>query len=283
MKRSVTLLLIVLLSIGPGVMANAATGGKEVEAIEVSGAASMFGRIHTLSKQFAAGNPAIGVHVSSDSTVDKGFQDLLNGKAKVVMASRHATDEETRAAQGKGIQLVERLIGYGGIVIVTHRGTALNELSVEQVKKISTGEYQQWNRVGGPAEPITVFRTGSEHPGTLYFLQNDFLGGVFGAGTKVVAGFPKVMESVAKTPGALGFVRIRDAFETSGTVAAQIKVVKIKATPDSPAVMPSRDTVKNGTYPICRPYYLYLTNAAGEGITKYVDFVVQHGWGRQDL
>jgi phosphate transport system substrate-binding protein len=283
MRKGAILLLIVLLSLAPGTMSQAASGGKEKQVIEVSGAASMFGRIHTLSKQFASNNPAIVVKVVSDGTVDKGFQDLLSGKANVVMASRHATDEERRAAQEKSIQLVERLIGYGGIVIVTHPRIPLSELTVEQVKKVSAGEYQNWNQLGGPAEPITVFRTGSEHPGTLYFLEKDFLGGVFGAGVKVVVGFPKVMESVAKTPGAIGFVRIRDAFETPATTSTQVKVISIKVTPESPAVMPSRDTVKSGTYPICRPYYFYLTDAAGEGIKQYVDFVVQHGWGRQDL
>lgn len=283
MRKGAILLLIVLLSLAPGTMSQAASGGKEKQVIEVSGAASMFGRIHTLSKQFASNNPAIVVKVVSDGTVDKGFQDLLSGKANVVMASRHATDEERRAAQEKSIQLVERLIGYGGIVIVTHPRIPLSELTVEQLKKVSAGEYQNWNQLGGPAEPITVFRTGSEHPGTLYFLEKDFLGGVFGAGVKVVVGFPKVMESVAKTPGAIGFVRIRDAFETPATTSTQVKVISIKVTPESPAVMPSRDTVKSGTYPICRPYYFYLTDAAGEGIKQYVDFVVQHGWGRQDL
>lgn len=283
MRKGAILLLIVLLSLAPGTMSQAASGGKEKQVIEVSGAASMFGRIHTLSKQFASNNPAIVVKVVSDGTVDKGFQDLLSGKANVVMASRHATDEERRAAQEKSIQLMERLIGYGGIVIVTHPRIPLSELTVEQVKKVSAGEYQNWNQLGGPAEPITVFRTGSEHPGTLYFLEKDFLGGVFGAGVKVVVGFPKVMESVAKTPGAIGFVRIRDAFETPATTSTQVKVISIKVTPESPAVMPSRDTVKSGTYPICRPYYFYLTDAAGEGIKQYVDFVVQHGWGRQDL
>jgi phosphate transport system substrate-binding protein len=283
MRKGAILLLIVLLSLAPGTMSQAASGGKEKQVIEVSGAASMFGRIHTLSKQFASNNPAIVVKVVSDGTVDKGFQDLLSGKANVVMASRHATDEERRAAQEKSIQLVERLIGYGGIVIVTHPRIPLSELTVEQLKKVSAGEYQNWNQLGGPAEPITVFRTGSEHPGTLYFLEKDFLGGVFGAGVKVVVGFPKVIESVAKTPGAIGFVRIRDAFETPATTSTQVKVIGIKVTPESPAVMPSRDTVKSGTYPICRPYYFYLTDAAGEGIKQYVDFVVQHGWGRQDL
>ena len=283
MRKGTILLLIVLLSLAPGTMSQAASGGKEKQVIGVSGAASMFGRIHTLSKQFASNNPAIVVKVVSDGTVDKGFQDLLSGKANVVMASRHATDEERRAAQEKSIQLVERLIGYGGIVIVTNPRIPLSELTVEQVKKVSAGEYQNWNQLGGPAEPITVFRTGSEHPGTLYFLEKDFLGGVFGAGVKVVVGFPKVMESVAKTPGAIGFVRIRDAFETPTRTSTQVKVMSIKVTPESPAVKPSRDTVKSGTYPICRPYYFYLTDAAGEGIKQYVDFVVQHGWGRQDL
>ena len=283
MRNGAILMLTVLLSLAPGTMSQAASGGKDKQVIEVSGAASMFGRIHTVSKQFAGSHPDIVVKVVSDGTVDKGFQDLLSGKANVVMASRHVTDEEKGAAQAKGIVLVERLIGKGGIVIVTHPRTPLSELTVAQVQKISTGEYQNWNQLGGPAEPITVFRTGNEHPGTLYFLEKDFLGGVFGAGVKVVVGFPKVIESVAKTPGAIGFVRIRDAFETPTTTSTQVKVISIKGTPESPAVMPSRDTVKSGTYPICRPYYLYLSDAPGEAIKQYVDFVVQHGWGRQDL
>lgn len=252
--------------------------------VRVSGADSMFGRMRVLSKVFTNANPAIKVDIIEGETVDVGVNALLEGKADIAMASRELLPKEDEKAAKKGLELVERLIGYGGVVIVVNPANPVKSLSVGQVRKILTGDISRWDEVGGRNEFISVVRIDETHPGTLIFMVDDFLQGKsFTNKAAMVSSFPAVMNKVATTPSAIGFVRIRDAIESPIAKKAPVKIVDIKKTAGLAAVAPSRTTVADGSYPIRRPYYLFYTKKASGDVAKFADFLVSKGWGGQDL
>jgi phosphate transport system substrate-binding protein len=200
------------------------------------------------------------------------------------MASRPLTVKEDQEAVKKGVELVERLIGYGGIVIIVNPSNPVNELTVDQVKKIFKGEYTRWDQVGGRDQFITVVRQDdTQHPGTYLYMIDDFLGGPFADKSIALSTFPSIMNKVSTTPASIGFVRQRDAFESPIAKKAPIKVLKIKRTPALVGVMPSRETLADSSYALRRPYYLYYSTKAGADVVKFADFIVSKGWGSQDL
>jgi phosphate transport system substrate-binding protein len=214
------------------------------------------------------------------SAVEAGITELIDQKADVAMASRAMTDVENNYAVDKQVMLVERLHGYGGIVMIVHPENPLNEISQEQLRRIFKGDYTRWDQVGGPSESITVVRTGEAHPGTLTFMVDEFLGGsAFTKAAVVLERFPGVIGKVAKTPGAIGYVRIRDAFESRQAVKERFKALNIKRLSALQAVAPSRETIAEGLYPLRRPYYLYHNVKASPEVKNYVDFLVSRGWG----
>jgi len=281
MKKVLMAMLACLLGLGMGAWADARAA--DGDAVRVTGAGSMFGRVHTLSRMFMKESPGIRVEVSKEANVDAGIAALLEGRTDAAMASRRLTDEEKEAAKEKNVELAERLIGHGGIVIVAHPSNPLNDLAVEEVRKIFKGEYTRWSQVGGADEPIVVFRTGSTYPGTSFFMENDFLGGPFSDDATVVEEFSGVMRKVASTPGSLGYTRIRDAFESPAANEVWVKVLDIARIRGGAAVAPSRATVKDGSYPVLRPYYLYLRGDAGKEAVEFTDFIMRKGWGQQGL
>jgi phosphate transport system substrate-binding protein len=122
------------------------------------------------------------------------------------------------------------------------------------------------------------------YPGTVFFMQEDFFGGLpFVRDAVVVPEFAGVLRQVVQTPGATGFVRIRDAFELAIPYRMSVKVMKIKEDNDTPAIAPSRATIEDASYPIRRPYYVYHGSKSDADIIKYVDFVREKGWGPQNL
>ena len=148
------------------------------------------------------------------------------------------------------MELVERLIGYGGIVIITHPQNPVKELSVDQVRKIFRGDITRWDQLGGRTENITVVRTDeSQHPGTFVFMEEDFLKSKFAKDSVALTQFPGVMAKVAQTPSAIGYVRIRDAFESKPKQRDAIKILEIKKLGALVGVMPSRETVSDGSVP----------------------------------
>jgi phosphate transport system substrate-binding protein len=284
MKRSLAVILGIV-AIGaviyalPHAMAQSA-----VSVIRVCGADSMMGRMQILTKVFMKNNPDIKIEVAEGGLVDVGITSLIENKCDVAMASRGLTEDESAHAVQKGVELVERLVGYGGIVIITHPQNLVNELSVDQVRKIFKGEITRWDQLGGRTENITVVITDeTRHPGTFVFMEHDFLKSKFAKDAVTLTQFPGVMAKVAKTPGAIGYVRIRDAFESKPKQRESIKVLEIKREGALVGVMPSREGVNDGSYPIRRPYYLYYNSKADGNIKKYTDFIVSKGWGSQNL
>ena len=264
-------------------MSDAQTEGAK-SVVRISGADSMFNRIRVLSKVFMNAHPAIQVDLVGGSLVDIGMQELIDNKADIAMASRSLTAKEDQEAVKKGVELVERLIGYGGIVIIVNPSNPVNELTVDQVKKIFKGEYTRWDQVGGRDQFITVVRQDdTQHPGTYLYMVDDFLGGPFADKSIALTTYPSIMNKVSTTPASIGFVRQRDAFESPIAKKAPIKVLKIKRTPALVGVMPSRETLADSSYALRRPYYLYYSTKAGADVVKFADFIVSKGWGSQDL
>lgn len=248
--------------------------------IRVAGSDSMVARVNILSKLFMKNNPAVKVQVVEGSVEEAGLRELIDQKADVAMASRAMTEGENKYAIDKDAMLVERLQGYGGIVIIVHPENPLNELSEEQIRRIFKGEYTRWDQVGGRAESITVVRTDETDPGTLRFMVDVFLSGsAFTKAAVVLERFPGVMSKVARTPGAIGYVRIRDAFESRQAVKERFKHLNIRRLSALQAVPPSRESVADGSYPLKRPFYLYHNVNAKPEVREFVDFLVSKGWG----
>jgi len=252
--------------------------------IRVACPGSMFGRMHTVSTLFMKDQPLVKIDFKRSANVDATFAALLDKSTDIALTTRRITPAEEQSAKSKGLELTGRVIGHGGIVIITAGKNPLNELTVEHVRKVFTGEIGNWNQVGGPNEPVTVVRVGDTYPGTVFFMKEDFFGGLpFAPNAIVVPEFAAVTRKVGQTPGSIGFVRIRDAFESPIPYEMDVKALKIKKDAASPAIKPSRATVGDATYPIRRPYYVYHESKADTNMLKYVEFVLKKGWGQQNL
>jgi phosphate transport system substrate-binding protein len=277
----VTLACLVSLSYASFLEAQAPSG-KTV--VKVTGADSMIGRIRVLTKVFMNSHPAIDVEMVGGQLVDVGIHDLIEGKADLAMASRRLTAHEDQEAVKKGAEFVERLVGYGGVVIVVNPANPVTALTVEQVRKILKGEITRWDQVGGKDEFVTVVRQDdSQHPGTFIFMQDDFLGGAFAYKSVVLSTFQSIINKVATTPSAIGYVRVRDVLESPSAKKLALKIVNIKKSPAVAGVAPSRESISDGTYALRRPYYVYYNVKANSDVVKLADFIVGKGWGGQDL
>ena len=173
------------------------------------------------------------------------------------------------------------MIGYGGIVIVTDLKNPVNELSIDQVKKILTGEIVNWKDINGKDQAITVFKSGEKNPGTLLFVVNDILGGTpITKSAITLPDFPAIIKKVGETAGSIAYVRMRDPFPGP---EARTRSLKIKKDEHSLPVAASRATIGDSTYPLRRPYYLYTAATAGKDVRSFVDFIVSKGWGEPQL
>jgi len=94
------------------------------------------------------------------------------------------------------------------------------------------------------------------------------------ANASVKAYYKAIIPAVAENPNAIAFVRIRDIAQLNGKDQdAKIKLIAVKKDENSRAVLPSKETVNNGTYPIIRPFYLCMDGKATASLAgKFMDF-----------
>ena len=202
--------------------------------VSTNGSTSMEKVIGALSEQFMADNS--GVTVTYDPTGSgAGIEAASNGSADIGLASRALKDEE------KAGGLTETVVALDGIAVIVNADSKVENLTVEQIGKIFTGEITDWSEVGGDAGTISCIgrEAGS---GTRDGFESI-------TGTKDACKLDQeltstggVIEAVAGNPNAIGYASL-SAVEGKNTVKA-VTVGGVACT---------EETVLNGSYAIQRP------------------------------
>ena len=205
--------------------------------VSTNGSTSMEKVIGTLSEQFMADNS--GVTVTYDPTGSgAGIEAASNGSADIGLASRALKDEE------KAGGLTETIVALDGIAVIVNTDSKVENLTVEQIGKIFTGEITDWSEVGGDAGTISCIgrEAGS---GTRDGFESI-------TGTKDTCKLDQeltstggVIEAVAGNPNAIGYASL-SAVEGKNTIKA-VTVGGVACT---------EETVLNGSYAIQRPFVL---------------------------
>ena len=205
--------------------------------VSTNGSTSMEKFIGALSEQFMADNR--GVTITYDPTGSgAGIEAASNGSADIGLASRALKDEE------KAGGLTETIVALDGIAVIVNADSKVEDLTVEQIAKIFTGEITDWSEVGGDAGTISCIgreagsgtRDGFESiTGTKDACKLD----------QELTSTGSVIEAVAGNPNAIGYASL-SAVEGKNTVKA-VTVGGVACT---------EETVLNGSYAIQRPFVL---------------------------
>ena len=205
--------------------------------VSTNGSTSMERVIGALSEQFMADNS--GVSITYDPTGSgAGIEAASNGSADIGLASRALKDEE------KAGGLTETVVALDGIAVIVNADSKVEDLSVEQIAKIFTGEITDRSEVGGDAGTISCIgrEAGS---GTRDGFESI-------TGTKDACKLDQeltstggVIEAVAGNANAIGYASL-SAVEGKDTVKA-VTVGGIACT---------EETVLDGSYAIQRPFVL---------------------------
>jgi phosphate transport system substrate-binding protein len=268
MERSVRDALCMLITVCILALVPCANAAEAKQAVRVNGAAMASEQLQQWADSFTTSAPDIQVVVLG-SSAGKGFEALFAGNAEVALASRPISAPEEEKANAKGMKLEWRAIGNAGLAVVTASRNPVSELTLEQLKKVFTGEYTNWNRVGGPDEPIRCLsRRVPESGGAVFFQRSVLHNQPFGTTTvftETWGAILKVCSTAKDLPVGIG---PRIQAERSG-----VKIIRIKQDDQSPAVLPSDETMKNKTYPISVPIRLYWNaKVQDDRITKFVEY-----------
>jgi phosphate transport system substrate-binding protein len=85
------------------------------------------------------------------------FMNLIDGNADIILTHRTISPDEKAHADEAGVTLTETPLAMDAFVFIVHKDNPVQSLTVEQVRKIYTGEITNWAQVGGNNTSIKVF------------------------------------------------------------------------------------------------------------------------------
>jgi phosphate transport system substrate-binding protein len=241
--------------------------GSEQQFITIKGSDTMVHLVSNWAETFMKQNPDIEVSVTGGGS-GTGIAALLNGTTDICAASRKIKNKELQLALQKNIHPHEITVAKDGIAVVVNPDNPVNELTLEQLSKIFTDKSFRWSNVGGPDEEILVLSRESSS-GTYVFFQEMVLKKQdYMQDAKLMPATSAIIQSVSADKLAIGYVGLGYALAAKD----KVKIIAVKADDNSPAIMPSDETVKSGQYPIARPLFLYLNGEPQGTVKHFIDF-----------
>ena len=220
--------------------------------VATGGSTSMKNVIAALTEGFAEIEP--DVTISYDPTGSgAGITGATDKTLDIGLSSRALKDDEKSAVDGT-------VVALDGIAIVVNKDSKVADLTVEQLKKMFTGEISNWKDVGGDdGEIVLVGREAGSGTRDGFESIVDVKDSCKYAQELTATG--AVISAVEANPLAIGYASLSAIGDT-------VKAVTVGG------VECSEETVKDGSYKIQRPF-VFVTNksaALSEQAQAFVDF-----------
>lgn len=211
-------------------------------------------------------NPAVKIQVTGGGS-GIGFAALQNTTTDIANASRAIRPAERAACiKSGGKNPREYKVALDGLSIYVNADNPITELDLDQLKEIFTGKVRNWKALGGPDSPITVYSR-ENSSGTYEFFKEHILKGQdFVASAQTMPGTAALLQAVSRDKYGVGY--------GGAAYGHGAKALKVKKTPESPAIEPTEETVVSGRYPIWRYLYNYLSPEKDKGeIAAFLNWV----------
>ena len=203
------------------------------------------------------------------STTTYAYQKIVNGEADIIFAAL-PSDEQLNYAEENGVELVFTPIGKEAFVFFVNAKNPINDISLEDIQKIYSGELSEWSELGikGLGD-IRAFQrdAGSGSQSTLEKLMS---------GKKlmtppaenVVSGMGGIISKTANYRNYKNAIGYSFRFYTNEMVANDdIKVLSVNG------VYPDIRTIEDGSYPLASYFYAVTRSDADENTLKILEWV----------
>jgi len=256
------------------------------QVVTADGSSTVFPITEAVAEEFQKANRGTRVTVGRSGS-GGGFQKFCRGETDISNASRSIKPTEIEACAKGGITYIELPVAYDGLAVIVHpKNTWAQSMTVAELKKLwepaAEGKIMRWSQVraGWPDREIHLFGPGVDS-------------GTFDYFTEVVNGKEKasrgdytsseddnvLVQGIAGDEGALGYFGLAYYEENKG----RLKLVPVDDGKDDNGkgpILPSVETVKNGTYrPLSRPLFVYVSqkSLSRPEVRSFVDFYLSKG------
>ncbi|MBN1972489.1 MAG: phosphate ABC transporter substrate-binding protein [Sedimentisphaerales bacterium] len=223
--------------------------------VNVIGSTSIQPFAELLAEEFLKINPDETIDVQGGGST-AGIQAIANEIADIGMCSRTLKEEENSVDTA-----IE--IARDGLAVVVHKSNPVNDLTIEQIQMLFSGQIQNWKSLGGNDMPVRLIMR-EEGSGTREaFIKLVMDKKIVSRKALVQESNGAVKELVRLDPAAVGYMSL-------GLVGEELKSLHVNG------VEPLAEQVKSGKYKLSRPFLFVLkTNSQlRPQAQEFIDFVL---------
>lgn len=247
MKKVVTMFMVLLVM--TAVFASGTS--EEKKTVSTDGSTSMEKVIGALGEAFTQKHSGVSFTYNPTGS-GSGIKAVLEGRCDIGLSSRALKDSEI--AEG----LEQTVLAYDGIAIIVNPNNPVDGLDVETIAKIYKGEITNWKDVGGEdAQIVLIGREAGS--GTRDGFESITKTADACQYRQELTSTSDVITTVAQNPYAIGYASL-------AAVKNTVKALKVNG------VVPSEDTVKDGSYPVQRPFVLVTKSGVALSSTAQMFF-----------
>ncbi len=178
-----------------------------------------------------------------------GYRALAEKKTDIFLGAA-PSKKQVEYAEKCGTVFKYTQIGTEAFVFFVHKDNPIDSLTVEQIKRIYSGQIKNWSEVGGADEDIVAFQR-NEGSGSQSMLIR-FMGDtpIMDPETKEIQGMSGIIEEVVDYQSKFGSIGFSFRYYVEGIIKnPDIKMIAIDG------VAPTVENIKNNSYPIVTPVY----------------------------
>lgn len=221
--------------------------------LSMNGSTSMEKVIKAVNGAFMEKNKGVTVNLNLTGS-GTGIQEASEGKCDIGNSSRKLKDEEAE-------KLDATVVGLDGIALVVNPANKLEDISLENLAKVYSGEITNWKELGGDDKAIVVIGR-EDGSGTRDGFESIVMGDKEPKYAQELESTGSVINAVATTDGAIGYASLANVDET----VKALKVGGVEAT---------EENVKSGTYEVQRPFICATLKGSDNKLVKaYIDFIL---------
>ena len=232
--------------------------------ITIKGSDTMVIMNARLAEAFMAKQPGTVLQVSGGGS-GVGIAALINGTTDVAAASRPIKTSEVDKLKSRFATTGYAYpIARDGLSVYLNSANPVKELTIAQLRDIYSGRITNWKEVGGNDATIILYSRENSSGTYQYFRDNVLMGKDFSPRAQTLQGTAAVVNGVARDANGIGY--------GGAAYAKGIRFAALKKDANSPAYLPSLETVRSGQYPISRFLYLYTRVKPSKDLKAFIDW-----------
>ena len=248
----------------------------DVKTITIDGSSTVYPITEAVAEDF---QKKTGTKVTVGiSGTGGGFKKFCRGETVISNASRPILKKEMDLCGENGITYIELPVAYDALTVVANKGNDwAKQITVDELNTVwkSGSSAKTWKDVNPayPAQPLKLFGPGADS-GTFDYFTEAINGKAKSSRPDYTASEDDnvLVTGVAGDKGGLGYFGLAYYEENKD----KLRALPVVAKGGTKAVLPSADSVKDGSYqPLSRPLFIYVNATKGafdKDVKAFVEF-----------